>query len=154
MEKVCSKGGWLWNAEKGQTPITENGVDYYHVCDNAFEGRKRKPCNVLKTETDEVAIIQKFPLSLESMQTVVGGYVEPVRVTDSITIWGNETGKLDGLDLNFYLLGHDDKPLDIMVGDVLITGTDEEGETVGLTDEEVEEVKDRFINRRCFKMFK
>ncbi|MCY8256391.1 DUF3846 domain-containing protein [Bacillus spizizenii] len=109
---------------------------------------------IVKAETDEIAIIQKFPHSLESMQTVVGGYVEPVRVTDSITIWGNETGKIDGLDLNFYLLGYDDKPLDMMVGDVLITGTDEEGETVGLTDEEIEEVKERFINRRCFRMFK
>lgn len=152
MEKVCSKCGWLWNEE--QTPITENGIDYCPVCDNAFEGAKEIRVIILKAETDEVAIVQKFPHSLESMQAVVDGYVEPVRVTDSITIWGNETGKIDGLDLNFYLLGHDDKPLDIVVGDVLITGTDEEGETVSLTDEEIEEIKDRFVNRRCFKMFK
>lgn len=109
---------------------------------------------IIKTDTDEAAILEKFPASLESMQAVVGGYLDALRVSHSITIWLNEEGKINGLAPNFYLLDQEGKPYDTVVGDVLITGTDEEGETVGLTDEEFEEISNRFISRRFFKMFK
>jgi hypothetical protein len=108
---------------------------------------------ILEAGNPEAKVIEKFDHSLENLQAVVGGYIEAIRVNDSITIWINEEGKLiDGIEPNFNLIG-EGKPYDIVMGDVLIAGTDHEGETVSLTDEEIQEVQERFLNRVNFKMF-
>ena len=69
----------------------------------------------------------------------VGGYIECVGLRGDLDMWVNEEGKLQGLPLNpigtriwsvFY------GPTDTIVGDVIFTGgVDENGETLGLTDE-------------------
>jgi hypothetical protein len=107
---------------------------------------------VLEAGNPEAKIIEKFDHSLENLQTFVGGYIEAIRVNDSITIWINEEGKLIELPPNFYLTNQDGQAYDIVVGDVLIAGTDHEGETVSLTDEEIKEIQERFINRVHFNM--
>lgn len=107
---------------------------------------------ILEAGNPEAKIVERFEHSLENLQTVVGGYIEAVSVNESITIWLNEEGKLQELPPNFYLIGNG-SPFDIVVGDVIITGTDGEGNTIGLSDEEVTEIQERFINRLSFKMF-
>ena len=107
---------------------------------------------ILEAENDEAIIVEKWEHSLENLQQFVGGYIEAVRVTDSITLWINEEGKLEGLEPNFHLCRMNGMPYDLVVGDVLIAGTDEEGNTVSLTDDEIKEVQERFLSRRHFNM--
>ena len=82
--------------------------------------------------------------SLATLQNGVGGWVQAIDLTTSMTMWCNEEGKLNGLPHNPFAqklwdvaLGAD---TDYIVGDVVFTGTpDEEGYTTGITaqDEEV-----------------
>jgi hypothetical protein len=108
---------------------------------------------IIEAGVPELKVIEKFEHSLENLQKFVGGYIDAVRVDESITIWIHDEGKILELKPNFYLTDQDGKPYDIVVGDALIAGTDSEGETVSLTDKEIEEIQERFINRIHFKMF-
>ena len=71
---------------------------------------------------------------LESMQEIVGGYIELVRLPGleehGIDLYVNEEGKLNGLQANFLIY----EGRDLVVGTVFFVGADEEtGETVSLT---------------------
>jgi Domain of unknown function (DUF3846) len=105
---------------------------------------------VVEVGNPVLKVVENFEHSLESLQKFVGGYIEAVRVTDSIVIWVNEEGKLEGLEGNFYLTDKNGLPFDTIAGNALFTGSNAEGDTVSLTDEEVEEIKNRFINRGTF----
>ena len=105
---------------------------------------------VVKADSDVLTVVENFEHSLESLQKFVGGYIEAVRVTESIVIWVNEEGKLEGLEGNFYLTDKNGLPIDLIAGNALFTGSNGEGETVSLTDEEVTYIKDRFIDRGRF----
>ena len=80
--------------------------------------------------------------SLEQMQAAVGGYVQAVDLDDDRTLWCNEEGKMMRLEHNPFAQDLWDRALgadtDYIVGSVVITGgTDAEGETMGLTREQV-----------------
>lgn len=76
--------------------------------------------------------------SLKVLQNAVGGWVQAIDLNHEVTMWINEEGKLDGLPLNFhgtmfwsarFGLGTDE-----IVGDIVLTGgTDDEGDTLGIT---------------------
>lgn len=106
---------------------------------------------VIEAGETAIKVIEKFEHSLENMQKFVGGYIEAVRVNDSITIWMNEEGKLQGLEPNFYLTDSKGNPLDLVVGNALIAGT-KNNDTVSLTDAEIAEVQERFITRGLFNV--
>jgi Domain of unknown function (DUF3846) len=108
---------------------------------------------VVEAGNPVIKVIEKFDHSLENLQKFVGGYIEAIRVNESLTIWINEEGKLLELDGNFYLTDQAGKPYDVVVGDALFAGTDEEGNTISLTDQEIDEIKERFLNRVHFRMF-
>jgi hypothetical protein len=107
---------------------------------------------LVKADSDVLTVTDHFEHSLENMQKAVGGYIEAVRVTDDIVMWLNEEGKLNDLEPNFNLNGVGGLAIDVVVGDVVITGTNEEGDTTSLTAENVEELKKRFTNRRNFQL--
>jgi len=72
---------------------------------------------------------------LPSYQKIVGGNIEFCHSTKSgILIFGNEEGKLRGLEPNIEL------PNDIIVGTVFAVRSDEEGEFETLTDEDFVEL--------------
>ena len=80
--------------------------------------------------------------SLEQMQVAVGGYVQAVDIADDVTLWCNEEGKMMGLEHNPLAQHLWDRAFgagtDYIVGTVVLTGgADDEGETVGLTAEQV-----------------
>lgn len=108
---------------------------------------------IIEAENRKFKIVNNFEHSLDNLQAVVGGYIEAVRVDDSITIWVNEEGKLQGLAPNFMLLDSSNRAYDLIAGNVIITGTDEEGNSVSLTDSEIEIVKSKFLDKITFKMF-
>ena len=89
--------------------------------------------------------------SLEEMQKVVDGWLESLRLTETCTMWINEEGKLrDDLQRNFLLLDRGHNPIDEVKGDVLFTGLDEEGNTVGLSDIDLHVIQKRFPIREGF----
>jgi hypothetical protein len=107
---------------------------------------------VVKADSEALTVTEHFEHSLENLQKAVGGYIEAVRITDSIVMWVNEEGKLNDLAPNFNLNGVGDMLLDVVVGDVVITGCNGEGDTLSLSYDNVEELKKRFTNRRNFKL--
>ena len=87
-------------------------------------------------------LIQELDISEDSLSTLqngVGGWVQAIDLTTSMTMWCNEEGKLEGLPHNPFAqklwdvaFGAD---TDYIVGDVVFTGTpDDEGYTTAVTD--------------------
>lgn len=107
---------------------------------------------ILKAGVDEGRIVEKFPNTLEALQKAVGGYIEAVRVNDSIVIWCNEHGQMMGLNHNFHLY-YNGGNRGSVAGDVVIVAT-EYGDNVSLTDEEIDEIQKRFLNRDTFDLSK
>ena len=93
---------------------------------------------ILKLSTDGHITREPFNAdkSLESLQSIVGGYIEafPLNGFDEFDFYCNEEGKLEGLPFNPIMLGVCD--YDIICGNVAVCKHDDEGETLGLTDEE------------------
>jgi hypothetical protein len=86
--------------------------------------------------------------SYKMLSDAVGGYIEALTLgvvegERRVTVWLNEEGKLNNLPPNFALV-EGENIYDIVMGDIIITSTDDEGETVGLTDKEIEFVRERF----------
>lgn len=79
--------------------------------------------------------------SLRILQGAVGGYIQAVDLNENLTMWLNEEGKLEGLDTNLFgtlLFRQRFGDVDTIVGNIVLTGgTDDEGETLGLTEEQV-----------------
>lgn len=80
----------------------------------------------------------------DTINESVEGWIEHVGLDDDKSMWVNEEGKVDNLPYNplaTLLWEQNYGYTDVIVGPALITGgTDEEGETLGLTDVEVSEV--------------
>jgi hypothetical protein len=69
--------------------------------------------------------------SLEEMQKIVGGYIEPVRVSGNIELFVNEDGLSENLPLNLYVM---DTPL---FGTIFAAAHNEEGDTISLTKNQI-----------------
>jgi hypothetical protein len=87
--------------------------------------------------------------SLSKLQEAVGGYIQPVDISDTLTLWVNEEGKLMSLPHNPTAQRYYDKRWgagrDFIVGNVVFTGgVGPDGETLGLTDEQVSAIV--FVN--------
>ena len=84
------------------------------------------------------------------IRTAVGGLIEAVSLRDyGLTLWVNESGKLNDLEFNLFgtaLWASNYGLTDVIVGDILITGgTDDEGYSLGLTDEELQLLQNAFL---------
>jgi hypothetical protein len=79
--------------------------------------------------------------SLKVLQSAVDGYVQPVDLSDDMTMWVNEEGKIIGLirnDKANTIFRNTFGAVDVIMGDVIFTGgVDDEGDTMGLTDAQV-----------------
>lgn len=103
---------------------------------------------IVNADSEKLEVTEEFENSLESLQKVVGGYIEVVTLRGyhdedrRITMWLNEEGKLSNLPPNIAMVRRSNQQLaDVIVGNAIITSTDSEGETVGLNDEEIEFIK-------------
>lgn len=78
--------------------------------------------------------------TLEQMQEIVDGLIQPVYLTETLTMWVNEEGKIVGLPINLgatKIWNHFYGNTDIIAGDVFFTaGVDEEGNDLEITDED------------------
>lgn len=96
--------------------------------------------------TGEVTELDLSSDSLQTLQTAVGGWVQAIDLASDLSMWCNEEGKLTGLPHNPYAQFMWDEVFgahtDYLVGDIVLTGgTDSEGETIGLTQEQVDIIK-------------
>jgi hypothetical protein len=95
--------------------------------------------------TKEVTLFNEGTF-LELAQKTVGGWIQLVRLGDRGDLYLNEEGKLDGLPQNptaTALYSEEYGLNDFIVGDVIITGgADNEGNTVGLSNEQLEKLFD------------
>lgn len=84
----------------------------------------------------------EIPGSLESMQAIVGSFVEHVALTQTLDVWVNKEGLLLQLPYNRTLATpFGEIPL---FGTILVTSHDEQGETIGLTEGQVNFVMQLF----------
>ena len=115
----------------------------------------------ITTQGDMVAIDLSVG-SLEKLQSAVGGWVQAIDLSETMSMWCNEEGKMLQLSHNPFGQALWEKSYgrtDYIVGDIVITGgVDEEGETISLMDQQiafitelVAEVKD-FISPRIVVM--
>jgi hypothetical protein len=82
---------------------------------------------------------------LETLQEAVGGLIQAVDLTPSLTMWCNEEGKLVGLPVNPVATAMWTRYFgesDIILGDVVFTGgSDEEGETTAILSDDADAIK-------------
>jgi hypothetical protein len=105
---------------------------------------------IVITPENEVSVKQMpstSPDEYNFLNTAVAGWIQAVPLDDElegITLWVNEEGKLDGLPYNqkaTYLWEQSYGFSDVIVGTAVLTGgTDDEGETLPLTDVQVAQV--------------
>lgn len=99
---------------------------------------------IVITTLGEVTIIDLTEGSLEKLQKAVGGYVQGINLSEGVTMWCNENGKMMRLPHNpfgqaFWETAHGHT--DYIVGDIVLTGSaDDEGDMLGFTIEEIDEI--------------
>jgi hypothetical protein len=100
--------------------------------------------NAVIIKTDGTTEVVDFSTdSLTVLQKAVGGWVQAIDISDKLTLWVNEEGKLEDLPHNPRAQQYFDMRFgtgaDYVVGDAVITGgTDSNGDTLGLDSETIE----------------
>lgn len=100
---------------------------------------------VIYITTDNKVELQEIEsIEYETLSNAVNGMVELVSLDSEVDMWLNEEGKLIGLEPNIIasIIWNKVFPnFDVVMGNVIITGgADDEGNTVGLSDESINDV--------------
>lgn len=94
--------------------------------------------------TSEGELKKVDSLDYPTLSGAVGGLIEAVTLDGDITLWCNEEGKILGLPYNDKATLLWEKTFgatDLIMGDVILTGgNDEEGETLPLSDSQLEKI--------------
>lgn len=93
----------------------------------------------IKISTDGTIKVVEINKGLDSLQSQVGGLIEFLDVGQHLAAIVNEEGKLHGLPHNPVATAFAQKhcgiaPYDIIVGDMLLVGSDDDGETADVPD--------------------
>jgi Domain of unknown function (DUF3846) len=102
---------------------------------------------IIKRIGGEAEHEKNFSGETEDMKLIVGGWLEMVRLPQGIVMWVNEDGRHLDLPLNLFTLkeeGTDVTLINEIYGDVLFTGLDENGETIGLNPVQMNWLWERF----------
>lgn len=83
-------------------------------------------------------------LELADMQNMVGGLIECFHVGNGVDMWLNDEGKLLPLPINLAIGSQDKEILDTIHGDVFFASGNGEGDTVGLSEEQINWVNKQF----------
>lgn len=93
---------------------------------------------IIKKVDEKIQVKEFDEIRYDDLRGVVGGYIEAVSLDKGVTCWMNEEAKLINLPRNFSIGGIS------IEGDVIFTSVDVEGNTIGLTDEQVSYVESIF----------
>lgn len=90
--------------------------------------------------------------SLKSLQSYVDGYIEVIRPFDDedVVMILNEEGKINGLSPNRTLMDENGDVIDIIAGDFLIAGVDDEGEFTSLNEAQIRKYMKMFERPQMF----
>ena len=101
---------------------------------------KKQKAVIISTEGQKSVVEFEFRKSYQLLSDAVGGMIECVGLKDA-DLWCNENGIAEGLELNMIASAIYSEAFNAsspILGNVIITGSvDDEGETLGLTDEQV-----------------
>jgi hypothetical protein len=101
---------------------------------------KKQKAVIISTKGHKSVVEFEFGKSYQLLSDAVGGMIECVGLKDA-DLWCNENGIAEGLDLNMIASAIYSEAFNAsnpILGNVIITGSvDAEGETLGLTDEQV-----------------
>lgn len=99
---------------------------------------------VLVVEPGNLPAVQEIGGSLESMQRLVGGYIQAVYpFDDPVALICNEEGKLLGFPMNRTLRDERGVPYDIVCGTFFLAGIAED-DFASLTDRQIEKYTDYY----------
>lgn len=99
---------------------------------------------VLVVEPGKPPAVQEIDRSLESMQRLVGGYIQAVYpFDDPVALICNEEGKLLGLPMNRTLRDERGVPYDIVCGTFFLAGIAKD-DFASLTDRQIEKYTDYY----------
>lgn len=99
---------------------------------------------VLSIYVGEPPKVEMIENKLEVMQNFVGGHFETVGVTEDIVLLCNDKGAICDPPLpESLILMRFNHPYDIVRGNLFFCSYNEKGDLVGLTDEQLNEIKNR-----------
>lgn len=85
--------------------------------------KHRSKITVLVLEPDKEPYVKEIENNLESLQSMVGGYIQALYpFDDPVALIANDEGKLLGLPWNRPLVDNDGFIYDVIVGTFLVTG--------------------------------
>lgn len=100
---------------------------------------------VLENDAKFRTVEMEHDISLEQMQEIVGGLIEPVYIQlfaeRNIDIWVNEEGKILNLQPSCFVT-NGKETVDILVGNILFTKSDNDGGTTPLTNDDIQFIQD------------
>ena len=107
---------------------------------------------VLIVEPNKEPILHLIKNDLDTLQEIVGGLIEIVSLPNGIDIILNEEGKITGLPFNRMLPKEFFETEDVLCGNLILASCNEEtGETISLTDEQIEKDKEIFSLNKHIK---
>ena len=104
---------------------------------------EKRKIKVIIKEPYKDAVVKEIVDDLKTIQGIVGGYIEVVSfpTVKGVDLVVNEEGKLDKLAGNFFIPHYED----CVVGACMITGYNDEGEFISLTEDQIKKVSN-YIN--------
>ena len=110
--------------------------------------KHNEPTYLVKVATDGTIRREAFTPdnSLKQLQAAVGGWIERVDYEkNDLDLYVNEEGKLEGLPYNRVLTVHSRHFHDPLVGNGVYAAHDDEGNTLGLTEQECAQLEKELI---------
>ena len=148
------KGKVLAVDDIGQVHVAwENGSSLaLNVEEDAFEKVEKNIITVIMVEPNQEARITDIDSSLESMQNIVGGYIEEyMPFEDEVAIICNEEGKINGMPLNRAIYENNGKISDIIAGPFILCYSPlESGTLQSMPDKLQEKYLNQFKNPEKF----
>lgn len=142
VETVDDMGTIHMKWDNGQILGLIVGEDSFYVIESVQNQEKIREADekirVLVVEPMKEPKVEYIENTLDGMQRVVGGLIEEIDLNDNTVLVCNEEGKLMNLQAN-RRVGRD-----VIAGTFFIAGDDGSEDLVSLTDEQVNEYKERF----------
>ena len=101
---------------------------------------------IISTDGEKRVVEFEIGNSYKMLSEAVGGLIECVRLADDLDMWVNDNGLAEGLDQNPHGTRKYNDTFNaqhVIVGNIIFTGgADDEGETLGLSDTQVQALVD------------
>ena len=106
---------------------------------------------ILVVEPEHRPEVREIDGSLEAMQNIVGGLIQPIYLDDSVALICNDEGKLMNLTANRGLRDSDGQIYDIVFGTFFLCGAPSDcNHFTSLTPEQIERYRKRFYTPGMF----